>query len=498
MNSLLLRNGLAFAIIIAVSASELRAQPGSLDTNFNAVATAAPVPRPSFFSWQTGFSVAVQPDGKVIAAGTFGVLRLLGDGSVDPAFQVIPPGPELFTGSGNGIGAVALQSDGRILVTGNFTNSAGVQLPGIFRLETDGTIDPSFNLGPGIYPSGRAIALQPDGKVVSSGNYSGPGDEELSGLFRLRSDGSLDPDFDSRGFNSGGVFALAPGGEIYVAVDTTILRVNPDGSRDETFAAQTHPSYAASALAVQFDGKLLVGSYADGMGFLPPPVRRLLRNGTDDPDWIAPSVDGGDAVVYAILVQPDGKVLVGGNNLQGFNGVVRGNLGRLNPDGSPDATFDTQAELNFHEPEDLAMAPDGKVYVAGRHLDVAGGYAPAPAISRLNNDAGPSGIEFTAPSYVVQEGDGWVNATVRRTTETGRLAVVSYSVRPGSATPWRDYFGGNGVLVFRPGETQKHIRIYVVRDRKAENYETVRLSLTRARGGNLGPQRQAILTILNR
>jgi hypothetical protein len=128
-------------------------------------------------------------------------------------------------------------------------------------------------------------------------------------------------------------------------------------------------------------------------------------------------------------------------------------------------------------------------------LDVAAGYAAAPGVSRLNNDAGPRGIEFTAANYFAREGDGWVRLTVRRSTETKKLAIVNYSARPGTATRWRDYFGGDGVLVFRPGETLKSIRIYVVSDHKVEGFETVRLALERVRGGTLGPQRTATLTI---
>ena len=491
-NSVTHRIGLTLAVSIGAWTTGLHAQPGSQDTNFNAVATSPPIPPPSPFPGHVGFSVAVQPDGKVIAVGTFGVLRLLGDGSLDPTFQAIPPGPAPFTGPGSGVGAVALQPDGRILVSGDFTNAADAPLPSIVRLNADGSIDSSFNLDPRAYPAG-ALALQPDGKVVSAGSYYDPVHQEYGGFVRLRSDGSLDPDFDSRGIRGGGVFALAPGGEIYLAMGTTILRINQDGSPDETFVAQTHPSYGASALAVQLDGKLLVGSYSDGMGFLPPAVRRLLTDGTDDPDWTAPDVNGGDAVVYSILLQPDGKVLVGGNNLESFNGVGNANLGRLNPNGSVDTSFDTRGDLHYYSVEDMALAPDGKVIVAGMQLGT-----PGPGVWRLNNDLDPRGIEFTTASYIAHEGDGWVSLTVRRTTETDKFAVVAYAVRPGTATRWRDYFGGDGVLVFRPGETHKKIRLYVVRDRKSEGFETVRLTLLRARGGSIGPQRTATLTILDK
>jgi uncharacterized delta-60 repeat protein len=288
---------------------------------------------------------------------------------------------------------------------------------------------------------------------------------------------------------------VTPGGKIYVGTGASVHRVNQDGSLDQTFGADQGTGPFAS-LALQPDGKILVGHYGDGPGF--GQVRRLLVTGLDDPEWSRPEIGGGDAVVFALLLQPDGKVLVGGNNLQSFNGVVNAGVGRLNADGSVDTTFDTRADLHYYRTEDLALAPDGKVIVAAWQLDVAAGYVAAPAVSRLNNDAGPRGIEFTGANYVVHEGDGWVSITVRRTTDTDKLAVVNYSVRPGTATHWRDYFGGDGVLVFRPGETLKRIRLYIVRDRKPEGFETVRLALVRVRGGILGPQRTATLTILDK
>src|SRR6059036_1379085 len=109
------RLGFALPLLLGVWTTGLHAQPGSLDTGFNATSTMGPL---GIFG-QVGFSVAVQPDGKVIAAGTFGVMRFLPDGSVDPAFQSIPPGPGPYTGPGSGIGAVVLQPDGRSLVTGS-------------------------------------------------------------------------------------------------------------------------------------------------------------------------------------------------------------------------------------------------------------------------------------------------------------------------------------------------------------------------------------------
>jgi uncharacterized delta-60 repeat protein len=480
--SIVRRGTFGLAMVLLASTSGINAQPGSLDTNFNAAFTTG--------GW--GFSVAPQPDGKVIAAGTFGVVRLLADGSVDPGFQTIPP--TLFTGAGNPVSAVALQPDGKVVVTGNFTNAAGAPLPGVMRLNADGAIDPSFSLDLRVYPGGRVLALQFDGKVVTDGFYVRGGEDQGS-LVRLLSDGSLDPDWDARWYNdSGNVYSLTVAdGKIYFGTLSMLARVNADGSRDDSFNADAGPG-PIGAIAVQRDGKVLVGHYGDGPGY--HQVRRLLPNGTGDPEWTPPDIDGGDAVVYAILLQPDGKVLVGGNNLQAFNGVWSASLARLNADGSVDTTFATQPDLHYYSVEDMALGMDGKVIVAGYQLSV-GDYSASPGIWRLNNDVGPRSIEFTAAAYVVREDEGWADITVRRSGPAENRATVRYDVEPGSAEFGRDYIGMGGVLLFEPGQRLKSFRIRVKADHRREGPETVQLFLVRAIGSEIGAQDFATLTILD-
>src|SRR5262249_36367893 len=143
----------------------------------------------------------------------------------------------LFTGPGSGIGAVALQPDGRIIVTGSFTNAAGAPLPGIVRLNSDGSIDPSFNLDSRVDPGGKVVALQPDGKIVTGGYYL-RGGEDAGSLVRLLPDGSLDPNWDARWYNNSAAFyslALTPEGKTYFGTFNDFARVNLDGSRDGAF-----------------------------------------------------------------------------------------------------------------------------------------------------------------------------------------------------------------------------------------------------------------------
>ena len=435
----------SLSLLLGAWTAGLHAQSGSLDTGFNATSTIGQV---GFFG-EFGFSVAVRPDGKVIAAGTFGVMQFLPDGSVDSAFQSIPPGPSPFTGPGNGFGRVVLQPDGRILVTGSFTNAAGVALPALFRLNADGSVDSSFNLDPEVIPSGHVLISQADGKVLTSGVIRGPGEEYVVGLIRLRADGSLDPSFDSGDAMTGdpSLVALAPDDRIYfVESDGGVGRLNSDGSRDGSF----HPepdTYSPSAIAVQRDGKLILGGYIDGSG--PPfrPVRRLLSDGTDDPDWTLPSMSGGDGVVHALLLQPDGKVLVGGNSLAliGSNGLYNENLGRLNPDGTVDTSFDMGDDLHYYSVENMALAPDGKILVAGMQL-TRPDISLAPAIWRLNNDPGLQpqlAISFTMNEGVTLRLNGQSGATYRlecreQLPGTGAWTSLTNLTLSGTSATWQD------------------------------------------------------------
>ncbi|HEU0008295.1 MAG TPA: hypothetical protein VFT34_00610 [Verrucomicrobiae bacterium] len=435
--SLSRRIGFTFPLILGAWISGLHAQPGSLDTGFNAASTTG----------QVGFSVAVQSDGKVIAVGTFGVMRFLTDGTVDPAFQSIPPGLSPFTGPGSGNGKVVLQADGRILLTGIFTNAAGMPLPNLVRLNADGSVDSSFNLDAAVATGGRALLLQPDGKVLTSGFVTRPGGESTGGLMRLHSDGSLDPSFDSSGAMTGdpSVVALASDGKIYFVDSTGVGRLNSDGSRDLSFNPEPDPYPLPAVIVVQRDGKVILGGYSDGPA--PPfrPVRRLLPDGTDDPDWIVPAFNGGDAVVYALLLQPDGKVLVGGNNLESFNSVLNANLGRLNSDGSVDTTFDTGYDLHYYSVEDMALAPDGKVIAAGMQVNRPD-ITQAPGVWRLNNDTGLQpqlAISFTMNEGVTLRLSGQSGATYRleyreQLPDVGAWTPLTELTLSGSSATWQD------------------------------------------------------------
>ncbi|MET9894696.1 calcium-binding protein [Streptomyces sp. NPDC006465] len=252
--------------------------------------------------------VAVQPDGKIVAAGFGGgevaLARYNADGSPDTGFgggdgQVSSdPAPELPEEGGDGR-ALALQSDGKIVVGGQVGTTRFDFV--LLRYTTNGTLDTSFS-GDGIertdfgdYESVEGLAVQPDGKIVAAG-----GSGSSFALARYTANGTLDTSFDGDGrvLTPGGGAAdvkLQPSdGRIVVAGSNgpggnfAVLRYNPDGSQDSGFGsggvatADFGGSDAARGVALQSDGKIVTAggggpdnSFAlarfEGGGSAPPP-----------------------------------------------------------------------------------------------------------------------------------------------------------------------------------------------------------------------------------
>ena len=161
---------------------------GTLDSAFNPGSGAPAI------VW----SLALQPDGKILAAGNFTffnqkrcghIVRLNPDGGVDTSFT---------TGGGADapVYAVALQSDGKILIGGDFVQANKVERNRVARLNPDGSLDPTFNPGVGPNTGVRCLAVQPDGKILIGGIFISVQGAARSRIARLKADGSLDPSFD--------------------------------------------------------------------------------------------------------------------------------------------------------------------------------------------------------------------------------------------------------------------------------------------------------------
>jgi uncharacterized delta-60 repeat protein len=349
------------------------------------------------------FAVAIQPDGKIVAAGAtnfpiengdnnFAVVRYNPDGTMDPTFGTgggvitnfrtdVPTGdPDSPSrNSSDTARAVLIQPDGKIVVGGFSDAPNGDNNFALVRYNPDGSVDPTFGdnaIFPGTtltdfrqLPDGtrsldqlRALALQPDGKIVAVGFSNAPNGEGNFALVRYNPDGIIDPTFGDN--------AIFPG---------TVLTDFGNRSVDDAFA-----------VAMQSDGQLVVaGSTSPAPDC--PAAFGLVRynNGVPNTNFgpnnrVATCLRGTSAQASALVVQPDGRIVAVGTT-NGPNGDLNFGLARYNLDGTLDPTFnadsinpglsitdfdnraldDGTVERSADFATAAAMQADGRIVVAG-------------------------------------------------------------------------------------------------------------------------------------
>jgi len=384
--------------IAAIRLARLNAD-GSLDTNFCA---AASLNTPAL-------SLAIQSDGRILLSGQFTtvngvsrsrIARLNADGTLDTTFD---PGTGFAGGSRIRNVYLALQPDGAVITWGSFALFNGVNRAGVARLTSTGGLDSGFDPAWGastVYV--KSVAFLGDGRIVTGGSSS-----SFGYLSRRNPDGTREMAWMSETGTDGDVYSLIrqADGKVLLggsfthangAARTNLVRLNADGSLDTNFTASTSNSRDwIPALAVQADGKLLVGgSFTSLGGVNRTNLARLNVDGSLDAGFVADLSPPGDAEIDAICVQPDGKILVGGW-FESINGAAVTNLARLNPDGSLDATFKTGAG-----PDDyvfaLAVQADGMILLGGYFYQING--ITQPHLARLGPDGQVDPSFNTAPS----------------------------------------------------------------------------------------------------
>jgi len=268
---------------------------GSLDPTFSADG----YHHFQFGDHSNGRAVAIQDDGRIVAAGqthsdtAMAVARLTAAGELDPTFDTDGMVMVDFTLGNDEAWDVAIQDDGRILVVGTASVAAGA-VAAVVRLLSDGSLDSTFGLGSGgaaaldfgFYSEGRGIALQDDDRIVVAGLT----DEQTSvAVGRLTTDGLLDPSF---------------GGDGMVIRDF-------GGDRDEGWG-----------VAVQLDQRIVVSGFVDPGGVDQAALMRFTPTGEVDADF---GIGGATllsccspANLSAVVVQPhDGKIVAAGTADEG-------------------------------------------------------------------------------------------------------------------------------------------------------------------------------------
>jgi uncharacterized delta-60 repeat protein len=407
-------------LVQLMGAPEAGAAAGDLDLSFDADGKVT-----TDFASSNDFAgpVVVQLDGKIVAGGIggddFGLARYNTDGSLDPSFSGNGKVLTDFTGLGTGffasfdqVNGLALQPDGKTVAAG-CANCRPATLGGgdfaLARYNPDGSIDTTFGAGgrlitdfAGDSDAARGVVVQPDGKIVAAGEAITATFHDFA-LARDNADGTLDSSFGTGGMvttdfagSSDGAAAVVrqPDGKIVAAGFATfgpspavfaLVRYNTDGSLDLTFGSGGKvttdfggSTESLSSLALQGDGKLVAaGSHDTGTpgNVSDIALARYNSDGTLDGSFgtagmVITDFAGSNDQGGGVALQSDGKIVVAAVDTSVFD-VLDFGVVRYESNGALDATFGTGGRVttDFAGGTDfdggVAVQADGKIVAAG-------------------------------------------------------------------------------------------------------------------------------------
>ena len=381
-----------FTFLIFLFPILIFAQDGALDPTFG---TGGFVRTDFDDGNHTGYSMAIQDDGKIIVLGSqigglvIVLVRYNLDGSLDTSFDT--DGIVFLSGVGRAAYGVALQADGKIVVLSSF------EVFRLTRFNNNGSLDASFGIDGTVSTSfgdigggaalPRSLVIQSDGKIIVAGYGDKIGKYNFI-LARYNIDGSLDTSFDNDG------------------------RVNTDFGEGEK----------ANSVAIQSDGKIIV---AGETGFSDFALVRYNTNGSLDASFgsfgqVITPIGTGKDVANDLAIQPDGKIVVAGYSKNSTDEDFA--LVRYNSDGSLDVSFDTDGIVitDFNPgrsdfAQSMAIQSDGKIVLAG-YSNGASSFEQNLALARYNIN-GSLDVTF--------DNDGKVNNAFSRNTHGRSVAIQS-------------------------------------------------------------------------
>jgi uncharacterized delta-60 repeat protein len=405
------------------------AQDGSLDLTFDSDG----IVTTSFGNHSTGSSVLLQSDGKIVVAGhgfvgtdsDFALTRYNTNGSLDTTFDTDGKVTTDF-GNADDLGlSAAIQSDGKILLTGYSYNNVSTNFA-LARYNTNGSLDTTFDADGKVTTTfggsafiGQCVAVQSNGKIVVGG-YAVIATHREFALVRCNTNGSLDSTFDGDGKvttafgttsdeahaiaiqSDGKIVAAGVAGNNSTIEDFALVRYNMDGSQDTTFDSDGVVTTAigvgniGNSVAIQADGKIVVAGRCDPGNNIDFAVARYNTNGSLDSTFdgdgkVTTNIGIWNDIGYSVAIQSDGKIVVAGSAYNEF-GLVRYNI-----NGSLDTIFDSDGMVTTaigtlqDDARAIAIQSDGKIVVAGYSRV---GSTFVFALARYNNTI-PVGINET-------------------------------------------------------------------------------------------------------
>ncbi|HEX8246941.1 MAG TPA: hypothetical protein VF599_02060 [Pyrinomonadaceae bacterium] len=393
----------------------------------------------------------IQGDGKIVAVGNsfdgtqndFAVARFNSNGSLDSSFGVSGKIVTNVSGKDDLAGAVALQADGKIVVTGK---SISTSFPNYdfsaVRYNGDGALDNTFGTGGRVFTpisdfddGSLAAVIQPDGKIISAG-LSSAALNQAATVIRYDTDGYIDTSFGTNGrvISGTGIISheaaeavdqqadgkIVVVGNTYAGADNNfaVTRYNKDGSLDGSFGTggkvktpiRPTRTYAdllykinfdsAKDAIIQPDGKIIVVGQSYNQANEDIALVRYNTNGTLDTSFgsqgkVVTDINNRSDAARSVVLQPDGKILVAGGTRELPFGSQKALFARYNQNGSLDTSFGNGG-IAIIDPvdagigiKDMILQPDGKIVVGGNYATYVPTYFSANLVARYNSNGTP-------------------------------------------------------------------------------------------------------------
>ncbi|MFN7138754.1 MAG: family 16 glycoside hydrolase, partial [Limisphaerales bacterium] len=322
-------------------------------------------------------SRTIQPDGKLLLSGSFqrfngvrrkSICRLNADGSVDETFAPVVD---------NTVHGVALAPDGKIVIVGGFTTVNGHTSKTVARLHPDGSVDKSFSTGHGGDLEARSVAVQADGKILVGGSFVRFNNLVRNRIVRLNTDGSVDPTFDAKQGANDIIWHIWPradgkilvGGKFtqFAGKPCSFVQLTANGEIDREANLVQGPNRQVTSCLEQPDGKVIIsGDFTSFEGVMTRVVR-LNPDCSIDRSFHPVSLDSGKV---RIASDPTGALLVAGS-FKGANGFLRRGFARYSKDGVIDPGFDVIRDIDGSIAKVMTQSP-GQIIIAGNFTRVNG------------------------------------------------------------------------------------------------------------------------------
>jgi uncharacterized delta-60 repeat protein len=327
-----------------------------------------------------------------------------------------------------------IQNNGKIIIGGGFTSCNGITRNRIARLNADGTLDSTFDPSIGANNDIIDIAIQNDGKILICGVFSSFNDVSRNRFARLNSDGSLDLSFNpgSGLDNSVSTVLLQNDGKIIIGgffnsyngiTIRKIARLNTDASLDTTFNPGTSANQNIDNSLIQSDGKIIIsGSFTSYNG---TPRNRIARLNTDGSiDFSFSPSSGANGIIFSTSIQSDGKIIISGL-FSSYDEFSASGIARLNTDGTLDSTFNTGTGAST-DIFTTAIQNDGKIIIGGTFVSFNG--TGRNRIARIQGGVSLSNSNFEKSTVVIYPNPSNGVFNIHTNTISGTKNIIVYSV----------------------------------------------------------------------